>query len=249
MLKLFSEKYYNRAGNDNARNSATTSGILLLVPSFVSLFLHLVFCTYRRSYYPCIQLQLPNIRQGSASLLPPLQDGQPLSSQQIQPPLQSNLQIGVLNRLPDGKLPAVPQNSSVLPPASLQSIHGQPRLQVVSQTQNQVPLQLGQSGGASSLTAQVQPLTGLPVIRPQTSITTSKPLQQQMQPPLPQQPRPVGYAVQRTVQSTIQNQAIQSLPSQPISKQNASKVLSVCNSDFLALYGISFCLSGVHIRY
>ncbi|CAN6440053.1 unnamed protein product [Victoria cruziana] len=44
-----------------------------------------------------------------------------------------------------------------------------------------------------------------------------------MQPPLPQQPRPVGYAVQRTVQSTIQNQAIQSLPSQPISKQNASK--------------------------
>ncbi|CAN6440051.1 unnamed protein product [Victoria cruziana] len=145
-------------------------------------------------------LQLPNIRQGSASLLPPLQDGQPLPSQQIQPPLQSNLQIGVLNRLPDGKLPAVPQNSSVLPPASLQSIHGQPRLQVVSQTQNQVPLQLGQSGGASSLTAQ-----------------------QQMQPPLPQQPRPVGYAVQRTVQSTIQNQAIQSLPSQPISKQNASK--------------------------
>ncbi|KAF3788624.1 hypothetical protein EJ110_NYTH15042 [Nymphaea thermarum] len=45
-----------------------------------------------------------------------------------------------------------------------------------------------------------------------------------MQPPLPQQPRPVGYAVQRTVQSTIQNPALlQSLPSQPISNQNALK--------------------------
>ncbi|XP_031473953.1 cleavage stimulating factor 64 [Nymphaea colorata] len=166
-------------------------------------------------------LQLPNIRQGPASLIPPsLQDGQPLPSQPIQPPLQTNLQVGVLNRLPDGKPPAAPQNSSVIPP----TIHGQSRLQVVSQTQNQVPLQLGQSGGASSLTAQVQPPTGLSAIRPQPPLTTSKPLQQQMQPPLPQQPRPVGYAVQRTVQSTIQNPALlQSLPSQPISNHNAIK--------------------------
>ncbi|XP_043702180.1 cleavage stimulating factor 64-like isoform X2 [Telopea speciosissima] len=154
-------------------------------------------------------LQMPNIRQAPGSLSQPQsQDGMQGQQSGLLPPFpgqmpltQNNMQAGLMSRLQEGQMSAVPQSASVNIQSSLPfpQLPVQPRFQHPQQAQSQAQGQVlvqssipGQSGVSTVLSIRPQPYSGLSV-RPQTSaLATSSALKQQVQPPLLQPPRPIG---------------------------------------------------------
>ncbi|XP_042519520.1 cleavage stimulating factor 64-like isoform X3 [Macadamia integrifolia] len=136
-----------------------------------------------------LQSQLQEGKQGQQSALRPIPGQIPL--------LQNNMQIGLMSRLQEGQVPALPQSASVNSQPSLLLQQGliQPRFQHPHQAQSQVLVESlvpGQSGVSTVSSIQTQPYSGLSVPLQTPALATSTALKQQVQPPLLQPPRPVG---------------------------------------------------------
>lgn len=147
---------------------------------------------------------MPNIRQASVPPTQPvLQDGQQGQQLAVQtltglPPLaQSKMQLGLMPKVQEGQVSAMPHNSLVLSQFSaLPQQPAQPQIQLPPQGHNQALQQAtfsGQSGVMALPSVRPQPPAKLPV-RPQIQVASSSSLKQQMQPPLLQQPGQFGSA-------------------------------------------------------
>ncbi|XP_011628966.1 cleavage stimulating factor 64 isoform X1 [Amborella trichopoda] len=184
---------------------------------------------------PQMLQQMANTRQSSNSLLqPPLhevkqeqQSMHPATHQNQVPPAQTKVQAGLLPRIPEGQPHlTMPQNSFIAQPSSvpLQHVPMPPRFPLLPQTHGQVSFP-PHSGLSTVLPMRAHSLSGVPVKSQAPPVVSSKPLQQQIQPPLPQLPRPIGH-----VQLSMQNPALQQQSSLPNSFLSQQAVVQVGSS-------------------
>uniref|UniRef100_A0A5B7BGU4 Putative cleavage stimulating factor 64 n=1 Tax=Davidia involucrata TaxID=16924 RepID=A0A5B7BGU4_DAVIN len=181
-------------------------------------------------------LQMPNIRQAPGPLAQPsLQDGQQGQQAAVQtlpglPPFaQNKMQFGLMPKVQEGQVSAVPPNSLVHNQYPISQHPTQPQIQLTQLAQNQVLQQAtlpGLPGASTFASIRPQPLSSVSV-RPQIQMATSSSMKQQMQPPLLQYPGQVGAGNLGHITQLVAPNALLARP--PVSDQGfqpGSSILS-----------------------